>query len=92
MTVSLVVNLPSLGVFAVFAALLFVVAVASYQIGRCIEVRLNEREVRKRASQMVFAPWLPVGEPLVVNRVPANIATFKMRRFAPDDETEQMAA
>jgi hypothetical protein len=92
MTISMpiVLNLPPLIVFITMVPLLFLTAVCSYQYGRNVEIRSNERAIRKAVQQMCNPPWYVTGEADRIERPSPEITIFKARPYVRDEE-EQMA-
>lgn len=56
-------------------------AYVSHWVTKVSRDRDWEADIRRRASQQVFAPWQAMGEPVLLSRVDAEATIFKRRPY-----------
>ncbi len=82
MTVTLVIpELPNASVWAILFVSCGLTGYVTHWLTRVFTDRSWERDIRKRVAQQLSAPWYCPGEPIVVDRVSAEVSIFKRRPY-----------
>jgi hypothetical protein len=79
----------NLGPGVIWLSMIFVtfwIGVACYRAGWIAHQIANVREIEKRQSQLLIAPWQAPGPPLLVHRVDPGLALLST--YTPQDEEE----
>jgi hypothetical protein len=91
MAFTVYISIPEGVVHATYLALLFLVAVGSWQIRGVTKDREFESDIRRRTRSQLLMPWVAEAPADVLTRPSPNISLYRVRPYA-DREQEILAA